>query len=163
MNKSITVAVTVPVTVILDLYTKYIAARGITPFEPIELTSFFNLVNVQNRGAAFGMFHELGNGFFIGISLAAICFVIYLLVREDEPPFPLSLIISGALGNLYDRITLGYVRDFLDFHAAGYHWPAFNVADSALTVGLSLLVVQAFWDLKWHKKTGPDVPPEAGE
>ena len=162
MSNGITVAATVPFVAALDIYTKYLAASLISPLEPITLAPFFNLVNVQNRGAAFGMFHQMGNGFFIVVSLAAIAFVVYLLVKGEERPFPLALVISGALGNLYDRLTLGYVRDFLDFHLAGHHWPAFNIADSALTVGLCLLVLDAF--LPWGKqKTGPGENPEAGQ
>ncbi len=141
MNKGIMAAVTVTGVTALDLVTKQVAAGRIGPYEQVEILPFFNLVNVQNRGAAFGMFEAFGNAFFIFIALAAIAFIVYLLLKTLEDPFALSLIMAGAIGNLVDRLTLGYVRDFLDFHAGANHWPAFNVADSALTVGLGIIIV----------------------
>jgi signal peptidase II len=141
VKKPLWVAVTVFLTVALDLCTKSLADARISQYDPIELTSFMDLVNVYNKGAAFGIFSSLGNEFFIGISIAAIIFIIYLLKVSREDFIGLSLILGGALGNLYDRITLGHVRDFLSVHAGDYYWPAFNVADSALTVGLIILVV----------------------
>ena len=155
-RKAILVAVTVALVTALDLITKHLAATRISPYEPIEILSFFNLVNVQNRGAAFGIFSAFGSWFFIAISLSAIAFIIYLLVKTDENPFALALIISGALGNLADRLMLGHVRDFLDVHAGGHHWPAFNVADSALTVGLALIIVlPIIQGIKDKKAAGP--------
>lgn len=145
VKKRLMVGMTVFITVILDLVTKHIAAKSIQPYSPVELTSFFNLVNVQNTGAAFGIFSSLGNLFFIGISLLAIGFIFYLLLSTKESPFALALILGGAFGNLYDRVTLGYVRDFLDVHLGVKHWPAFNVADSALTVGITILFIAAFF------------------
>ncbi len=144
MKKATLAAVTVTGVTALDLVTKQVADSSISPYEPVEVLPFFNLVNVQNRGAAFGMFEAFGNAFFIIIAFAAIAFIIYLLLKTRENPFALSLIMAGAIGNLVDRITLGYVRDFLDFHAGGSHWPAFNVADSALTVGLGIIIVLSF-------------------
>jgi signal peptidase II len=114
----------------------------------VEITPFFNLVLAHNRGAAFsflagasGWQREL----FIGIAMAAAVWIIYLLRRHaNERLFSaaLSLILGGALGNLIDRVHLGAVLDFFDFHLLGYHWPAFNVADSAITIGAALLI--------WH-------------
>jgi signal peptidase II len=124
----------------LDLVTKHYAALLIHPYDPIEVLPFFNLVNVQNRGAAFGMFHEFGNLFFVSVSVGAICLILWLMVKGQESVHLLAVVLSGALGNLHDRVRLGYVRDFLDFHAADHHWPAFNVADCALTIGLALLI-----------------------
>lgn len=136
----------------LDLVSKFIADEVVDPYEPIEVLPFFNLVNLENKGAAFGMFAGLGNGFFITVSVCAILFIVHLLINTKECPFCLALILSGALGNLYDRLAYGEVRDFLDFHIAGKHWPAFNVADSALTVGLALLFVDAFIQLRRHER-----------
>ncbi len=160
-KKATFVGVTVVIVTTIDLITKHLAAARISPYEPIEVLPFFNLVNVQNRGAAFGIFSAFGSWFFIAISLAAIAFIIYLLVKTNESPLALALIISGALGNLADRLMLGHVRDFLDVHAGGYHWPAFNVADSALTVGLALIIViPIIHGMKEKKETGPDSPDE---
>lgn len=124
----------------LDQLTKYLAASLIDPFEPIEVLPFFNLANVRNVGAAFGLFASMGNAFFIAASFAAIALIAFLIAREKDGLVGLTLILSGAAGNLIDRLALGHVRDFLDFHAGSYHWPAFNVADSALTVGIALLL-----------------------
>ncbi len=158
-GKALPVAVTVIVVTALDLVTKHLAATRISHYEPIEVFSFFNLVNVQNRGAAFGIFSALGSWFFIAISLSAIAFIIYLLVKTDESPLALALIMSGALGNLADRLLFGYVRDFLDVHLGVHHWPAFNVADSALTVGLALIIILPIvHGIRDKKKTGPSEP-----
>ena len=154
-KKALFVAVTVVLVTAIDLITKHLAATRISPYEPIEILPFLNLVNVQNRGAAFGMLSAFGSWFFIAISISAIAFIIYLLVKTDESPLALALIISGALGNLADRLMLGHVRDFLDVHAGGHHWPAFNVADSALTVGLALIIVlPIIHGMKEKKETG---------
>ena len=127
--------------VFLDQITKYLARTSIHPLEPIELLPVLNLVNVRNQGAAFGMFSSLGNNFFIGISIAAILFMLWVIftAREDYRIF--SLLAGGATGNLIDRLTLGYVVDFIDVTVSGHHWPAFNVADSALTVGIAFLMI----------------------
>jgi signal peptidase II len=152
MNKAILSAVIVLVMTALDLFTKHFAAARIGPIEAIEVLPFLNLVNVQNRGAAFGIFASFGSWFFIGISLAAIVFIIFLLVKTNESPVALSLIMSGAIGNLADRLMFGYVRDFVDVHAGGHHWPAFNVADSALSVGLVLILILPFIHAKMNKE-----------
>ena len=112
----------------------------------IEVTPFFNLVLVYNRGAAFSFLSNASGWqreFFIAIALIASVWIIWLLRRHPgETLFclALSLILGGAVGNVIDRMWLGAVVDFLDFHAAGYHWPAFNVADSAITCGAALLI-----------------------
>lgn len=139
MSRNAIISASVAVLVLLDQATKLLAVRLITA--PIEVLPFFSLVNVRNQGAAFGLFSSLGNKFFILVSLAAIGFIIYLLYKQRDSAVGLTLILSGAIGNLIDRIYLGYVRDFLDFYAGKYHWPAFNVADSCLTVGLIVLFI----------------------
>jgi signal peptidase II len=134
----------------LDQVTKYLASTYIHPAEPVEIFPFFHLVNVTNVGAAFGMFQGIGNAFFIAISFLAIGFVVFLIVKETRGIVSLTLILSGALGNLTDRLFMGHVRDFLDFSIGRHHWPAFNVADSALTVGLILIVFSSVF-----RKTPP--------
>ncbi len=125
----------------LDQLTKYLASTFIDPFTPVALLPFLNLVNVKNVGAAFGLFSCLGNVFFIVITLVAIAIILFLAIKEKDGFVGLTLILSGAAGNLIDRLVFGHVRDFIDLHAGSYHWPAFNVADSALTVGIAVLII----------------------
>jgi signal peptidase II len=129
-----------------DQATKYVVLREFALHESVSVTSFLNLVLVYNRGAAFSFLAGASGWqreFFIGIALAASAWVVYLLRRHSHETlfaFSLSLILGGAIGNLIDRLLYGAVVDFLDFHLYGYHWPAFNVADSAITCGAVLLV-----------------------
>jgi signal peptidase II len=127
--------------VLLDQITKYLARTRIHPLESIELLPVLNLVSVRNQGAAFGMFSSLGNNFFIIISLAAVLFMLWVIVTAKEDYRVFSLLAGGAIGNLIDRVTLGYVVDFIDVAVSGHHWPAFNVADSALSIGIVLLML----------------------
>jgi len=131
-------------TVILDQATKYLVNNFISPFSTIEILPFLNLVNVRNTGSAFGMFRDLGNNIFIIISLAAIVFIFYMLIKGREDRFSLSLILGGATGNLLDRVFRGSVVDFIDVFAGRLHWPAFNVADSALTIGIGIVFIKLF-------------------
>ena len=129
----------------LDQATKYLADTFVSPYEPVGLLPVLQLVNVKNTGAAFGMFSGLGNPFFIAVSLVAMALIAYVLIKGKDGYFCLSLILGGAAGNLIDRIIYGYVRDFIDVYISKHHWPAFNVADSALTVGLLVLVLSSFF------------------
>lgn len=128
-------------TVFLDQMTKYLARTYIQPFETITLLPVLDLVNVRNQGAAFGMFSSFGNTFFITISIAAIIFMVWVVVKDKEDYRIFGLLAGGAAGNLIDRITLGYVVDFIYVGAGGYHWPAFNIADSALSIGMFFMAV----------------------
>jgi len=107
-------------------------------------------VLTYNTGAAFSFLAGADGwqrGFFIAIALVAVVVISVLLVRHASEGmfcFSLSLILGGAVGNVLDRIVLGHVVDFLDFHAAGWHWPAFNLADSAISVGAVLLIADSF-------------------
>ncbi|TAL26024.1 MAG: signal peptidase II [Nitrospirae bacterium] len=130
--------------VILDQATKYLVNNYISPFRTIEILPFLHLVNIRNTGTAFGMFRDWGNGIFIIISLAAIAVIFFMLIKGKEDPLSLSLILGGAIGNLIDRIFRGSVVDFIDVFASGHHWPAFNVADSALTIGIGLIFITLF-------------------
>lgn len=125
--------------VVFDQVTKFTAARLIAPSECVELLPFLSLVNVANTGAAFGILKSLGNTFFIGLSAAAIVFLLVLILRGHKS-MALILLLAGAAGNLLDRLICGYVRDFIDLHAGGFHWPAFNMADSYLTLGMAGLL-----------------------
>ena len=130
-----------------DQLAKYAAVRGLAG-GAIEVTPFFNLVLAYNAGAAFSILSDAAGwqrGLFIAIALIASAWVLSLLSKYAYQrlfALALSLVLAGAVGNVIDRIRIGVVIDFLDFHALGYHWPAFNVADSAITCGAVLLV----WD-----------------
>ncbi|MEE9523678.1 MAG: signal peptidase II [Thermodesulfovibrionales bacterium] len=127
--------------IIFDQFTKQMIVNNIMPYEAIYVLPFFNIVNVANKGAAFGSMQFMGNPFFIVISLIAIAAVIYLLIKGIEDPLALSFILGGAIGNLIDRLRFGFVVDFLDVFIGRYHWPAFNVADSFLTIGIFLILL----------------------
>ncbi|MBX6322261.1 MAG: signal peptidase II [Rhodospirillaceae bacterium] len=121
-----------------------------TPVPPLEVTGFFNLVLYCNRGVSFSMLHTQSAAGPWVLSLGALLIVAGLLVwlgrtRRLWPAVALGLIIGGALGNVVDRLRLGAVVDFLDLHGWGYHWPAFNLADSAITVGVILLVIDGLF------------------
>jgi signal peptidase II len=109
---------------------------------------FFNIVYVENIGSAFGMFKSLGNVFFIIVAALAMVFVSILIIKDKDNRLSFSLILGGAAGNLTDRIIRGYVIDFLDMYVGRYHWPAFNVADSALTIGIFLIALGLFFEYK---------------
>jgi signal peptidase II len=127
--------------VVLDQITKYLAINYINPYDSIKIFPFLHLVIVTNKGAAFGMFKHIGSSFFIAASVIAIIFVIFLLIRGKEDRLGLSLILGGAIGNLIDRILYGRVVDFIDLSIGKYHWPAFNIADSSLTVGVTIILL----------------------
>lgn len=134
----------------LDLASKYWVESVLEFGQKIPLTSFFNLILTYNPGAAFSFLSEESGWqrwFLSGIAGSAALLIIFLLNKyKHEKLFclSLSLILGGALGNLYDRITLGHVVDFLDFYIDAYHWPAFNIADSAIFVGAVLMIYDSF-------------------
>jgi signal peptidase II len=125
----------------LDQITKQLVVTYLSPFDSIRVLPFLHIVNVSNTGAAFGTFRNLGSNFFIMVSVAAILFVITLLMRRTYNTFGLSLVLGGAIGNLIDRLFYGMVVDFIDFFIGRFHWPAFNVADSALTIGITIILL----------------------
>jgi signal peptidase II len=120
----------------------YFAARAAGE----NMTSFFNIVLIYNRGMSFGLFNGAGGLHALLFSLVAAAIVtvlIYWLSRVESPllAVAIGLIIGGAIGNVVDRIRLGAVVDFLDFHAGSWHWPAFNVADSAICIGVAVMLL----------------------
>ena len=136
--------------VILDYVTKSAVLGAFAPGEGRALTSFFNLVLVFNKGAAFS-FLATAQGwqtyFFAAIAVVASIVISFLIIKNESKTLfcaGLALILGGAIGNLYDRIVYGHVVDFLDFHTAGWHFPAFNVADSAISVGAGILILESF-------------------
>jgi signal peptidase II len=132
---------------VADQASKYAISASLRPGEMREITGFFNLVLAYNRGAAFSFLSDAGGWqrvLFIGISAVAVGVIVSLLAKHPgERLFcaGLALILGGALGNVWDRVALGHVVDFLDFHAFGWHFWAFNVADSSITVGAALLIL----------------------
>lgn len=116
----------------------------------IEVTPFFNWVIVWNRGISFGMFNQASEyGPYILIGLALVISLIFLIwlfrTRSHMQSAGLALVIGGAIGNVIDRLQYGAVFDFLDFHAGGYHWPAFNLADSCIVTGVGVLLIHALF------------------
>lgn len=135
------------VVLLLDQLTKIAITRLFSYGESVAVTSYFNLVLVYNKGAAFSFLANQGGWqrwFFTVLGVAAALFIIYLLKRHAGQRmfcWALALILGGAVGNVIDRVLYGHVIDFLDFHVGGWHWPAFNVADSAICVGAVLFVL----------------------
>jgi signal peptidase II len=137
----------------LDQWTKYVVQQRLALYQRVEvIQGFFDLIHARNPGGAFGIFGGekggLGSLLFVVVSLVAIGSILFLFVktREDEKTLSLSfsLVLSGALGNLVDRLRFGEVVDFLDFYLHSYHWPAFNVADSAICIGIGLMAFDLF-------------------
>ena len=133
-----------------DQLTKLAILGAFAPGERRAMAGFFNLVLVYNKGAAFS-FLAGADGWqtpLLGLfAVVAAIVVSVMIVKTPDKKLlctGLACILGGALGNLVDRVRFGYVVDFLDFHALGWHWPAFNVADSAITVGAVLLILEGF-------------------
>lgn len=134
----------------LDQASKWLALGQLTLHESIPLAPFLNLTLVFNKGAAFGFLSTASgwqNLFFIGIAMVATAVILYLLRRVGAKDrfmaVALMLILGGAVGNLIDRLVYGHVVDFIDVYYGTWHWPAFNVADSAITVGAVMIVFDA--------------------
>ncbi len=152
-RKYIILLLVVIVVLIIDQWTKQIVHREFRWGEsrPV-LPSFFSLTYVRNTGAAFGLLHRapayFRDPFFIIVPVIALFVIGFVLFRLDSAQVTtavaLSLIVAGAVGNLIDRLKYGFVIDFLDIYWKDYHWPAFNVADSAIVVGVSLMFLQSF-------------------
>jgi signal peptidase II len=142
------------VTIGLDQVTKALILEKFRLGETISVIgNYFNITYVQNKGAAFGMLAQANPAFrvpfFVIVPVAALVSIAYIFRKipdqDRKLAVALSLVIGGAIGNLIDRISLGYVVDFLDFHWQwGYHFPAFNVADSAICVGVGLVILDLF-------------------
>ncbi len=142
----------------LDYGTKALVVAKMELYESIPLIpGFLQLTYIRNKGVAFGAFSRFDVPLLLSfISLFAVLFLVYLFIRTDAQKrtevLALSVVISGALGNLIDRVQQKGVVDFIDFSLGSYHWPAFNVADSAITVGMFLFLLSFF--LEERKKRG---------
>lgn len=149
------------VIVACDLATKAWVTHAFQYNETLYVLPFFNLVLVHNTGAAFSFLAGAGGWqrwFFVVVTLVVSAVLLAMLRSQSSNRLlatALALVLGGAMGNLWDRATLGYVVDFVQVHAAGYYFPAFNVADSAITVGVILLA----WDsLRGEPKPGKEMP-----
>lgn len=135
--------------VMLDQASKWLVMSNLAPHESIMVTGFFNLVHVYNYGAAFGFLNDPDSSWqrwlFTGATLLAAVTILVVAKHADKREkalfIALGCILGGAFGNLVDRLRLGAVMDFLDLHYAGWHWPAFNVADIAICAGAALMAL----------------------
>lgn len=134
--------------IVLDQLTKLMVVDAFAYGEGLIITSFFNLVHVLNHGAAFSFLAGAGGWqrWFFTILAAVISVWLIVMIRRHQSerlqPLAFALILGGAIGNVIDRVRIGAVIDYLDFHAAGVHFPAFNLADSAITLGVILMLLQ---------------------
>ncbi len=140
--------------IVLDQISKFAVMQSLRVYESVPvIEGFFNLVHVRNRGMAFGLLNrpDINFGFYllVGASIGAVVLLLIWFVKLEENDsltiLALSLILGGAVGNLIDRLRLREVVDFLDVYVGTYHWPAFNVADSAITVGVFLVAINMFF------------------
>jgi len=141
--------------IVLDQITKQWAERSFELYERLPVTDFFNLTLAYNRGAAFSFLADAGGWqqfFFIGLAVVVCVYLVFFLRSLKSSQWPLALgvvmIIGGAIGNVIDRLIYGHVIDFLDFYVNNWHWPAFNLADSAITLGVVLFL----WDSVFSKE-----------
>lgn len=140
---------------VLDQLTKLAVVQTMALHDFIPVTGFFNLVRAHNTGAAFSLLADQTGWqrlFFLAVGLVASGIIVHLLRKTRGRPLfclALALILGGALGNVIDRLAYGYVVDFLDFYLGDWHWPAFNVADSGITVGAVLLILDS---LRKHER-----------
>ena len=153
MNKYALVAGVATVVVVFDQFTKWLITRSFALHESLPvIDSLFHLTYVRNRGGAFSILADQPDAlripFFVIVSLVAFAALVYFLRSVDGDQrwllFALGGILGGAVGNFLDRITAGTVIDFLDFHWRGYYFPAFNVADSFITVGTGIVLLHSF-------------------
>lgn len=143
----------------LDAWTKYLASTQLVMFQPVEVTAWLNWRLAHNPGAAFSFLAGAGGWqrwFFTGLAFVVSVFLLSWLFKTERHqrllPLALSLVLGGAIGNVIDRLRHGYVIDFIDVHAGGYHWPAFNIADSAITCGIILLLLDAAREMLAERK-----------
>ncbi|MBN8554196.1 MAG: signal peptidase II [Deltaproteobacteria bacterium] len=151
---------TVVISVVLDQFSKWAVIQWIPLGTHIPLMPSLNLAHIKNRGAAFGMFHDMPNlfraGFFGLVTIGCFYLLIYWLgtiPKQDRwQRFSLSLILGGAIGNVIDRVLFGHVTDFVDFYIGEWHFATFNIADSAITIGVTLMFISMIpWPIKLFK------------
>lgn len=138
--------------IVLDLWTKHLAVQNLELYQPVEITRWLNMTLAHNPGAAFSFLADAAGWQRWLFSIAATGISIFILIwlwrlplTARALPVALMLLLGGAIGNLIDRITLGYVIDFIDVHYRGWHWPAFNIADSAIVSGVILMLLESLF------------------
>jgi signal peptidase II len=151
-NKYIWIGSIISIVIILDQITKYLIESKVRLYQIIPVVpGFFNLTHLRNKGAAFSILSSLPDQwrvlFFITVTLAAVAVMAVLIRKAHEPLLVIafSLIIGGALGNVIDRIRYGEVVDFIQWYVKSFYWPSFNVADSAISVGVGLLAIDTLF------------------
>ncbi len=151
----------------LDLWSKYQILGSMRLFQSIEVAPFFNLTYVHNYGAAFSFLADADGWqrwFFTAIALVVSVVIISWLYKSPRSekclPVAFCFILGGALGNVYDRLVHGYVIDFLDFYVGQWHWPAFNLADSAIFIGAALLIIDMLTSDKHKSESKPSPTPK---
>lgn len=138
------------VIILLDQYTKILATESLILYQPKTVTDFFNLTLMHNPGAAFSFLGDAGGWqrwLFIGLAVAVSIWIVIWISFTKQTRWvtvALACILGGAIGNLIDRIYLGYVVDFLDFYVGNWSWPTFNIADTAITIGAIMIVLDLF-------------------
>ena len=147
------IVVVASLVVIFDQLVKIYVDNSMRLHQSIEVVeNFLNITYIRNRGAAFGMFAGVNESyrvpFFLVVTFIAICVILFMVRSYKDGsffyPFSLALILGGALGNMIDRVRMGEVIDYIDVHWYQHHWPAFNVADSAISVGVAFLFIHMF-------------------
>lgn len=143
-----------------DLLTKYLAYTSLQPYSPWQITPFFNITLAFNKGAAFSFLNNAGGWqHYLFIALALIISIVLMIwlyrlqTHERWQGLAIAFILGGAWGNVYDRLNYGFVIDFLDFHIGQYHWPIFNIADSAICIGAALML---FLSIREQKKAAAE-------
>lgn len=138
--------------IVLDQASKYLAENMLVWGKPVEVFSWFNFFLAYNTGAAFSFLSDASGWqrwFFICVGTVAVTIILVwmhrLSIGERRTAIALALILGGAIGNIIDRVLWGHVIDFIDWHYRDWHWPAFNIADSAISVGVALLIIDTLF------------------
>ena len=138
--------------IVMDQFTKLLAVQSLTLYQAIPVFPGFNLTLMHNTGAAFSFLSDAGGWqrwFFIVLAIGISIFIVFWLkglkAEQRWLQVALAFVLGGAIGNVIDRIYLGYVIDFIEVYYNKYYWPAFNIADSAITVGAIMLIIDAIW------------------
>ena len=154
LKKNLIIFSIISIVFFLDLVTKNYAITNLLLNHSETINTYLNFTLAFNYGAAFSFLSDAGGWqrwFFVIFSIIVVFFISYILIKDKESEYiSYSLVLGGALGNLYDRIFLGYVIDFIEFHYNNFYWPIFNIADIAISIGVILLLYSMF--LKDNKK-----------
>ena len=155
MKRYRTAVIVTALVIIIDQISKWLVVRYVPLYGKVSLLPFLDVAHIRNPGAAFGIFREMPESLrlplFVAVLITAVAVIIYFLSKAGTGDrllvFSLSLILGGAIGNSIDRFRLRYVTDFIDFHWFGnqaLHWPPFNLSDSAITIGVILILLDTF-------------------